>query len=163
MMVELKPSEYAMAVQLAANREFVNKDFGVSDKQMGQDDGFKISVDGIVAEFAVCKFLNVWTDLSFDPRGGGHDLIRKGEKVDVKSTKFGRTTVFLPQRKKYNDIDRYVWCYVNFRTVEILGSFKPEEIFIDANLKQSPRADEMHYKIDLTKITKLRRDRDGGV
>ena len=163
MEVELKPSEYAMAVQLAANREFVNKGFGVTDKQMGRDDGFKISVDGIVAEFAVCKFLNVWTDLSFDPRGGGHDFMLKGKKIDVKSTKYGRTTVFLPQRKKYNDIDRYVWCYVNFRTVEILGSFLPKEIFIEANLKQSPRSDEMHYEIDLTKITPLRRDRDGGV
>jgi hypothetical protein len=155
MIVELKPTEYALAAHLAAIRQTVNSGSGVRDKQMGTDDGYKIGVDGLVAELAVCKHFNVMPDLSFEPRGGGHDCIIKNKLVDVKSTKVGKTTVYLPQRKSKNPIDIYIWCYVNFRQVEILGYFRPQEIFTPENLKQSPRVDELHYEIDLLKINKF--------
>lgn len=155
MLITLKPSEYAVCTYLSTVRQHVNKNFAVSDKQMGKDDGYKIGLDGLVAEMAVCKHFNVWPDLSYDPRAGGHDCVIKGRKVDIKSTKFGREVVYLPERKKHNDIDRYVWCYVDFRKVEILGWFKPEDIFQDKHLEQSPRSDEKHYKIHLAGIRKF--------
>ena len=65
MIVELKPTECALAAQLAAVRQTVNLGSGVRDKQMGTDDGYKIGVDGLVAELAVCKHFNVMPDLSF--------------------------------------------------------------------------------------------------
>lgn len=160
MRIELSPSEYAMCAYLAATRDFVNKGFGVSDKQMGKDDGYQIGVDGLVAEIAVCKHFNVIPDLSFNPRGGGHDCIitrnDKPYKVDVKSTKPNNTTVFLPERKKHNAIDLYIWCYVRFRAVDIVGYFYPADIFKDENLGQSPRANEKHYIINLENIRKFR-------
>lgn len=147
--VDLKPSEYAMAVYLSSVREYVNKMSGVNDRQMGRDDGFKIGVDGLVAELAVCKHFNVMPDLSFEPRKGGYDCMINGRRVDVKSTKVDRWDVFIPARKQANNVDRYIWCWVDFRTAYILGWFAPEDIFDDRKLKPSPRADEYHYEINL--------------
>jgi hypothetical protein len=156
MKVELKPSEYAMCCYLSAMRTLVNTQSGVSEKKMGSDDGYKIGVDGLVAEIAFCKHFNIFPDLSFDPRGGGHDCIFHNRRVDIKSTKPGRTTVYLPERKKHNKIDMYVWCYVDFRSVEILGYFFPLDLFKPENLGQSPRPDELHYKVNLQNIRKFR-------
>lgn len=152
MKVELKPSEYSLAVQVTSARIYVNQGHGVAEMQMGKDDPFKIFLDGLVAELAVCKHFNVCPDLSFEPRSGGHDCIIKDKRVDVKSTKPGRKYVYLPERKKDNPIDIYIWCYVDFRTVDILGYFQPSDIFVDENLEQSPRPNERHYKIDLETI-----------
>lgn len=153
--VTLKQSEYAMAVYLSAMRQMVNERSGVEDKKMGARDGLEISVDGLVAELAFCKYFNVFPDLSFDPRSGGEDCLMDGRLVDVKSTTPGKTRVYLPQRKNQNNVERYVWCWVDFRTTWILGWFAPEDIFVGEKLSQSPRADELHYEIDLTTIRKF--------
>lgn len=153
--VELKPSEYSMAVYLSSVREHINKISGVSDMQMGKEDGFKIGVDGLVAEFAVCKHFNVWPDLSYEPRSGGFDCIINGRRVDVKSTKKDRWSVFIPQRKRTNNVDRYIWCWVDYRTATILGWFAPGDIFREENLQQSPRPNEKHYAINLHELRKF--------
>lgn len=149
--VELKPSEVSLALYLSTVRHSVNTGLSVGDKQMGKEDGLKIASDGLIAELAVCKYFNVYPDLSFDPRSGGFDCIINGKKVDVKSTRYGKTNVYLPERKKHNQIDRYIWCWVDFRNVTLVGWFAPNEIFLDENLFQSPRPDEKHYCIDLKK------------
>lgn len=151
----LKPSEYATAVYISSVREFVNRDYGVNDRQMGKDDGFLIAVDGFVAEMAVCKHFNICPDLSFEPRSGGHDCVVNGKKVDVKSTKPGKERVYIPEWKKDNGIDRYVYCYVNFRTVEILGWFAPQDIFREDNLEPSPRVGVNHHVLNLKNLRKL--------
>ena len=153
--IVLKPSEYATAVYISSVREFVNRDYGVNDRQMGRDDGFSIVVDGFVAEMAVCKHFNVCPDLSFEPRAGGHDCMIRGKKVDVKSTKPGKERVYIPEWKKDNGIDRYVYCYVNFRTVDILGWFAPQDIFREDNLEPSPRAGVNHHVLNLKNLRKL--------
>ena len=154
--VELTPSEYAMAAMISAVRQSVNHWSRIKDKQMGGDDGLKIVIDGYVAELAFCKHFNIMPDITFDPRSGGWDCLYKGKKVDVKSTKTNKYDVYLPERKKKNDVDRYVWCWVNFRTVYIVGWFSPAEIFVDENLEQSPRPDERHYKINLKQAHKFK-------
>jgi len=151
----LKPSEYATAVHISSIRQFVNKDFGVNDRQMGQDDGFMIAVDGFVAEIAVCKYFNVCPDLSFEPRAGGYDCLIGGRRTDVKSTKPGRERVYIPEWKSKNDIDRYIYCYVNFRTVNILGWFAPSDIFKQDNLEPSPQPNINHHVLYLKNLRAL--------
>lgn len=148
-----------MAVYLSSVREFVNKEYGVNDRQMGKDDGFQIAIDGLVAEFGVCKYFNVCPDLSFEPRSGGEDCIIRNKRVDVKSTKPGKTKVYIPEWKAKNKIDRYVYCYVNFRTVNILGWFAPQDIFRTDNLELSPREGIKHHALDLEKLRKFNEQR----
>jgi hypothetical protein len=154
-LITLKPSEYATAVYLTSVREFVNRDYGVNDRQMGKDDGFQIGVDGLVAEIAVCKYFNVYPDLSFEPRAGGADCIIKGRRVDVKSTKPGRDRVYIPDWKANNPIDRYIYCYVDFRSVEILGWFAPKDIFRGDNLEPSPRENVNHHVLFLENLRRF--------
>lgn len=157
--VTLKPSEYAMAAHLAAVREYVNRDFGVNDRQMGWDDGFLIGVDGLVAELAVCKHFNVCPDLSFEPRKGGADCVISGKKVDVKSTKPEKDRFYIPEWKAKNDIDLYIFCHVKFRTTTILGWMRPENIFRDDNREPSPQKDINHHVLTIsdfkTKFSKV--------
>jgi len=148
----LKPSEYSLAVYLSSVRTYVNQYSKIEDKKMGNDDGFLIGVDGLVGEFGVCKYFNVCPDLSFEPRKGGADCVIGDRKIDVKSTKPGKTRVFIPARKVENDIDRYIFCNVSFRTVELMGWFSPEDIFKDSNLEQSPRPNEKHHVLDLKNL-----------
>lgn len=158
--ITLKPSEYALAVQLSSIREFVNRDFGVNDRQMGKDDGFQIAIDGMVAEIAVCKHFNVCPDLSFEPRSGGIDCIIKEKKIDVKSTKFGKETVYIPEWKSKNNVDIYVYCYVNFRSVEILGWFSKKDIFKESNLEPSPKAGVKHHVLKLKDLRQFKNEKD---
>ena len=153
--IVLKPSEYAMAAYLASVRQFVNEDFRVSDKQMGKDDGFQIAVDGLVAEFGVCKHFNVCPDLSFEPRSGGIDCVISNKKVDVKSTKFGKTLVYIPEWKSKTSVDQYIYCYVKFRTVEILGWFSSDDVFRYENLEPSHRKDVFHHVLNLKNLRKF--------
>jgi hypothetical protein len=153
--VVLKPSEYAMAAYLASVRDYVNKDFGVIDKKMGQDDGFLIGVDGLVGEFGVCKHFNVCPDLSFEPRKGGPDCVISKAKTDVKSTKPGKTNFYIPEWKAKHDIDSYVFCYVNFRTVEILGFLTSQDIFKQDNLEPSPKKGINHYALSIDKLRRI--------
>ena len=148
----LKPSEYAMAAHLSAARDHVNKGFGVTDRQMGQDDGFLIGLDGLVGELGVCKHFNVWPDLSFDPRMGGFDCVINGRKVDVKSTKPGKEKVYVPSRKAQDNIERYIFCYVNFRTVTILGWLYHQYVFREDNCEESPRKGEYHHMLYLNQL-----------
>lgn len=150
--VTLKPSEYSMAAYLSSVRDFVNKDFGVNDRQMGRDDGFLIGVDGLVAELAVCKHFNVWPDLSFEPRKGGFDCVINESTVDVKSTKPEKTTFYIPEWKAKNDIDIYIFCHVKFRTVTILGWLRRGDIFRDDNREPSPKKDINHHKLQVSEL-----------
>jgi hypothetical protein len=153
--IVLKPSEYAMASYLSSVRQFINENSNVADKQMGIDDGFQISVDGLVAEFGVCKHFNVCPDLSFEPRSGGIDCVINNKTVDIKSTKFGNTVVKIPDWKSKFNIDRYIYCYVKFRTVEILGWFSHDDIFKFENLEPSPKKDVLHHVLNLKNLRKF--------
>lgn len=150
--ITLKPSEYATAVYLTSVREFANRNSGIVDRQMGSDDGFLIFVNGLVAEIAVCKYFNVCPDLSFEPRAGGADCLINGKRVDVKSTKPGQSCVYIPEWKAKSEIDRYVYCYVDFRTVEILGWFARKDIFREDNLEPSPRENVNHHVLYLKNL-----------
>ena len=79
----------------------------------------------------------------------------KGRRVDVKSTKPGRDRVYIPDWKAQNGIDRYVYCYVNFRTVDILGWFAPQDIFREDNLEPSPRENVNHHVLYLENLRKF--------
>ena len=150
----LKPSEYSLAVYLSSVRTYVNEYAKVSDKQMGYDDGFLIGVDGLVGEFGVCKHFNVCPDLSFEPRKGGADCVINGNRVDVKSTKPGKNKVFVPEWKAKDKIDRYIFCTVNFRTIEILGWFLHQDIFKEDNLEESPMKGVNHHALLLSNLRK---------
>ena len=150
----LKPSEYSLAVYLSSVRTYVNEYAKVADKQMGYDDGFLIGVDGLVGEFGVCKHFNVCPDLSFEPRKGGADCVINGNRVDVKSTKPGKNKVFVPEWKAKDKIDRYIFCTVNFRTIEILGWFLHKDIFKEDNLEESPMKDVKHHALLLSNLRK---------
>ena len=154
--ITLQPSEYALASYVSSVRQFVNKGFGVTDRQMGKDDGFRIVVDGYVAELAVCKHFNVFPDISFEPRKGGHDCLINGKRVDVKSTKPGRTKVFMPEWKAADEIDRYIYCYVEFRTVQIIGWYSHDDVFRTDNKEQSPQEGVMHHVLLFENIRKFR-------
>jgi hypothetical protein len=150
----LDPFEVDLAAYIAKVRSSNNRDRGIEDKAMAHRIPEKIAVDGMVAEFAVCKYYNVYPDLSSEFKYDRPDCEMYGRTVDVKSTTFGKTSVYLPARKARSAIDRYIWTWVEGRRVWILGWFAPSDLFKEVNLMPSPRPGELHYKIDLNLIRK---------
>lgn len=143
----LTQHEYWLAQVITARRQEVNAQAGIRERKMGADrDAFKIGVDGLVAEFAICKHANVWPELDCTPRHGGHDCIIGGIRIDVKAVPVEREFCFLPARKRENTIDWYVWCMVVDERAKLLGWIAPAEVYRDEFLEQSPRWDEQHFR-----------------
>lgn len=141
----LTPDEHALARHLAEIRQERNRANGVSDKRMSDRPG--IEEDGFTAELAVCKHYNVWPELDSRSRKGGHDCVIRDYRVDVKSEPEPKPWLYLPERKRLNWIDLYVWCVVRGPVVSCQGWASPAALFHPEYLEQSPRPDERHYKV----------------
>jgi hypothetical protein len=75
MPVELLSFEISMSIDLAESRRKANREAGIVDRMIGFRDPLEIEIDGVLGEFAVCKYLNVFPDLTTEIRAGGHDCV----------------------------------------------------------------------------------------
>ena len=54
---------------------------------------------GVIGEIAFAALFNVYPDFTTQPRKGGCDCLYRGEPVDVKTCKFGKTDLIIHPRK----------------------------------------------------------------
>lgn len=109
-----------LASLLGGVRSLVNRGQGVKDAKIGPQDGFTADQDAIIGELAFAKLHNVWPDLSLRPRSGSADLVVKGKRIDIKSTrrKDGR---LLSTTKGNSDVDVYVLAILEDHQVTFPG------------------------------------------
>ena len=97
--------------------------------------GLDIDAQGVTAEYAVAKHLNVFFDLGLSPRAGSADGVMKGHSYDVKSTHhaFGKLLATL---KDNPDVDMYIMCLTPDRwTVKMVGWCWKKELINKNNIK----------------------------
>jgi len=96
--------------------------YKVSNKtQLEQD------IEGVIGEYAFCKFKNIWPDLSTHSRQNGYDCIYNNYRVDVKATKNTSGMLLLSPKKDNPDIDIYVLAILHPFHVELVGwAFKTD-------------------------------------
>jgi hypothetical protein len=89
--VELNKQEQALCRALAKKRYASNRTAGVRNSKRGRQSNEDTDLEGVGAEMAFCKLLNVYPDLPMTPRSQDDDdgdcTLKDGRRVDVKATK----------------------------------------------------------------------------
>jgi len=91
--------------QLAKYRHSNNRSKGVSNSKIGPQSDEDTDLEGIAAEFALAKALNLWPDMSIQTRSSDKgsdegDLIYEGMIIDVKASKYPTARLAVAPWKK---------------------------------------------------------------
>lgn len=120
MPIHLGTGEVALATQLAAIRQAVNREAGIVNQKAGAQDPITTDLVGVLGEFAFARWANVCPDLTTHLRKGTPDAIFRGWTVDVKSTRNAHGPLYVDARPdKWADL--YVLMHVEYATCEVLG------------------------------------------
>ena len=134
MVIELSASEMATVQMLASMRHAINRGHSVSNARVGPQSDYQTDLDGLIAEFAFCKWKNVWPDMSITPRSGGADCVVKGKTIDVKATRRTDGRLLAVTSKSPQQVEIYVLGIVKDNQVTFAGWAFAKELLDDANL-----------------------------
>jgi hypothetical protein len=130
--VRLNPVEVEICELIAAARYNVNRRAGVTDGKIGPQSVDVTDLDGIGAEFAAAKALNLYPDFSVSPRSGGVELIsRTMARLDVKQTRYPNGRLLVTHNTRPTDADVYILAVGATYAIEQreLAGFSPDKIF----------------------------------
>ena len=132
--IELDASEMAVVQMLAAMRHGMNRSQSVNNSKVGPQSDYQTDLDGLVAEFAFCKWKNVWPDLSISPRSGGADCVVDGRTVDVKATRRQDGRLLAVTSKNADEAEIYVLAIVRDNSVTFAGWAFANELLDPQNI-----------------------------
>jgi hypothetical protein len=101
----LTASEVQVARFLASLRHQNDRQAGVVNQRIGPQSDEFTDLNGLGGELAFCKLVNVWPDLTTEPRRGGYDCIVNGWRVDVKTTEYRGGKLVASLSKRVEDVD----------------------------------------------------------
>ena len=134
MNITLNASEIKICEWIAKNRYASNRNGGVSDKKIGPQSCEETDLEGICGEFAFCKAMNLYPDLSISPRKGGDDVLLNGKKMDIKTTKYKSGKLLARRSKSETPSDVYVLIVVQRPSYNIVGWCSSVDLIQDKNL-----------------------------
>lgn len=134
MKIILTDAECLMLKTLGGMRSLVARSAGVKDAKMGDQNGLEADIDGLMGEYAFCKWKNIFPDLVPAPRSGSCDCVFKNQRIDIKTTRY-KTGRLLATLKNNQDIDIYVLAILEENTVNFVGWAKKEDLRQQKNIK----------------------------
>lgn len=134
MIIQLNESEIKICEWLAKNRYASNRNGGVSDKKIGPQSCEETDLEGICGEFAFCKAINLYPDMSISPRKGGDDVLLDGKKIDIKTTKYKSGKLLARRSKSETPSDVYVLIVGQRPDYNIVGWCSSADLIQDKNL-----------------------------
>ena len=134
MNITLNASEIKICEWIAKNRYASNRNGGVSDKKIGPQSCEETDLEGICGEFAFCKSMNLYPDLSISPRKGGDDVLFNGKKIDIKTTKYKSGKLLARRSKSETPSDVYVLIVGQRPDYNIVGWCYSTDLIQDKNL-----------------------------
>ena len=133
--VPLTSSEIMVCNYIGRLRNHVTSQHAKDRIQDKTQDSVQISVNGVLTEYAVSKYLKLPFDLNCDFRKFGADLVtRKGKKIDVKCAKTigGNLNAVAWSGKK--PVDVFVLTELHTSCVRLIGWIYREDFLIEENL-----------------------------
>jgi hypothetical protein len=144
MRVNLSENELRVARMVAVERQIYGRKNYEDKKKM--EDGFQADVDGMVAEMCFGRLFNYYVDMGLGKRK--EDFIsRKGETIDVKSTRYRTGRLLATLDKKEDPCDIYVLMVVDDQGGWYRGFVRKEDLFRDENIKDLGRGPGYVYEI----------------
>jgi hypothetical protein len=147
--ISLSDQEIAIINILASLRSITARNSNVKDMKKSDLNGNEIDFDGLMAEYAFCKYKNVFPDLIPSPRSGTCDAIVNGLRIDIKSTRYknGRLLVTL---KDNPDVDIYVLAIICKNNVTFVGWEYKKNVCLPNNIQDLGRGNG--YVMDQSKL-----------
>ena len=131
MQVTLSDSEIAIATYIGKARNGNARSGGIPDGKRDYDNtSIGIDVDGMGAELAVAKCLNVYPDLTIlKGHRPHHDLVYRDKKLEVKQSKYANPRLLLsPNRIYVADNFGYVLVSGTVPTYTIVGYLSSRQV-----------------------------------
>jgi len=133
--INLTDDEVMMCQHVGHLRSVLSRGNKVKDMKRTDMAGLDIDAQGVTAEYAVAKHLNVFFDLGLSPRAGSADGVMNGYSYDVKSTHHALGKL-LATLKDNPDVDMYIMCITPDRwTVKLVGWCWKKELINKKNIK----------------------------
>jgi hypothetical protein len=133
--INLTDDEVMMCQHVGHLRSVLSRGNKVTDMKRTDMAGLDIDAQGVTAEYAVAKHLNVFFDLGLSPRAGSADGVMNGYSYDVKSTHHALGKL-LATLKDNPDVDMYIMCITPDRwTVKLVGWCWKKELINKKNIK----------------------------
>jgi len=137
MEVNLDNGEVLMATMIGLMRNSVSRAAHIQDGKRGNLDPQTMDIDGMGAEVAFCKHMNLYPDFSLCPQKLTFDcLTKEGNKVDVKQTHYPDGRLLVLPEKKNAETTHYVLVTGKIPKFKIVGYAEKEQVFQDKNLKE---------------------------
>ena len=141
--MKLNKAELRLAEYIGKMRNKTNRDHGIPNTLIGT----KLShIDyetlGMAAELVVCRDLNVYPDLTLEPRSGGSDLVfdyyGQSMTADVKHTIYANGKLLVSANKRPEDADIYILVVGELPDLDIVGWAYAKEVMTDRNWQRFP-------------------------
>ena len=131
MIVTLSDSELAICKLIGNLRTISSRVNDVADA--GINTSLETDEDGVMAEFAFCKWRNIFFNPEISPKKHTFDCLLMDKRMDIKSTRHagGRLLATL---KINPDIDVFVLAIISGRDVEFPGYIKASELYKPENI-----------------------------
>lgn len=126
--VHLTEDEMVSTSMMGLLRRLSSYYSGTKDMRKSQNrSSADIDIDGYRAEYAFAKHFNVFLSMNTAPRSGSYDVMYKGKRWDIKSTRSlaGNLIVSL---KDNPDVDGYILAILDKNKVTFVGYCFKEEI-----------------------------------
>jgi len=150
--VPLTETEIMVCTYIGKLRNHVTSQFAKDRRQDKTIDGVKMSIDGVLTEYAVSKYLKLPFDLNCDFRKFGADLVtRKGKKIDVKCAKKiggNLNAVFWSGTKP---VDVFILTELHTSCVRIIGWIYQEDFLVEDNLIDTGNGE--YYSLKQSQLT----------
>jgi hypothetical protein len=126
----LNNAEQWLTKALAKARMASNKQAGVTERKLCDQAPEEINLNGIGAEIAFCKELNIYPDISVEQPGDFHiadATLPDGRTVDVKTTKYDAGLLY-SVKWKTTKVDLFALVVGEFPTYRVVGMMESTEL-----------------------------------
>ena len=150
--VILSLTELEILTYVGRLRHKVTGSQGVEMLQDGTMNGEQASIDGVITEYAVARYLNLHLDLNCDYRAFGADLTsRLGNTIDVKSTRRAGGNLNAVGWSNGKCADIFVLTEILHSAVGIVGWIPRDLLLQNANIVV-PKDRAPYYSVDRSKL-----------
>jgi hypothetical protein len=132
--IVLTDAEIKICEWLAKQRYNSNRSCRVKDGKIGPQPCAETDLEGICGEFAFCKAMNLYPDMSISPRKGTDDVVFKGKTVDIKTTRYKTGKLLARKTKEEMPSDIYVLVIGQCPNYKIAGWCCSAELLCENNL-----------------------------